>query len=187
MDTDTTIDVPATESPLLEVGTGNFDSPGRPASEAAQKSLEHEAVMELPSDVPDFPDLDLAVAKVDELGEKLQEELDKSTRDDGEGTGLHDAVAQGGAPMCPEGHTLRRMDAHDEYECDGCNVDLPNGTALFGCLPCDFSLCGGCWVDAGGPLGATKGVIIKGWRSREAERAARRMGLLPRGRQGSRR
>jgi len=49
-------------------------------------------------------------------------------------------------PTCPNTHTLSRRVADGEYECDLCSADLPSGSCFFGCVPCDYSLCGGCYV-----------------------------------------
>lgn len=49
-------------------------------------------------------------------------------------------------PVCPNAHKLERMEADADYECDACSVDVLNGTCYFGCAPCDYSLCGGCYV-----------------------------------------
>mmetsp|Transcript_22585 Transcript_22585/g.41593 ORF Transcript_22585/g.41593 Transcript_22585/m.41593 type:complete len:300 (-) Transcript_22585:37-936(-) len=54
--------------------------------------------------------------------------------------------AMGVRPCCPKMHTLERHVGHGDFECDSCHVDLPSGHMFFGCLPCDYSLCGGCYV-----------------------------------------
>jgi len=53
---------------------------------------------------------------------------------------------KGTVPGCPRGHTLERRTADGDYECDVCGVDLPEGLCFFGCGPCDYSVCGGCYV-----------------------------------------
>jgi len=58
----------------------------------------------------------------------------------------NDNLVLGTTPMCPNAHQLERMEADADYECDACSVDLLNGTCYFGCAPCDYSLCGGCYV-----------------------------------------
>mmetsp|Transcript_51977 Transcript_51977/g.121726 ORF Transcript_51977/g.121726 Transcript_51977/m.121726 type:complete len:297 (+) Transcript_51977:88-978(+) len=57
-----------------------------------------------------------------------------------------EASAMGVRPCCPNMHTLERIVAHADFECDSCSADLPSGHMFFGCEPCDYSLCGGCYV-----------------------------------------
>lgn len=52
-----------------------------------------------------------------------------------------------GAPTCPNDHALeRRVAADGDYECDVCNADICDGSCFFGCTPCDYSLCNGCYI-----------------------------------------
>eukprot|EP00929_Paragymnodinium_shiwhaense_P079232 TRINITY_DN41233_c0_g1_i1.p1 TRINITY_DN41233_c0_g1~~TRINITY_DN41233_c0_g1_i1.p1 ORF type:complete len:313 (+),score=70.66 TRINITY_DN41233_c0_g1_i1:97-1035(+) len=58
-----------------------------------------------------------------------------------------DAAVLETVPSCPSGHTLNRRVASDgDYECDVCSADMQEGTCFYGCTPCDYSLCGGCYV-----------------------------------------
>lgn len=57
-----------------------------------------------------------------------------------------DSGAKGNDPVCPAGHTLRRRVADGDYECDACSMDLSTGCCFYGCEPCDYSLCGSCYV-----------------------------------------
>merc|ERR1712151_1318735 len=45
-----------------------------------------------------------------------------------------------------EGHVLKRLEADGEFACDQCQSDINQGCCYYGCEPCDFSLCGGCYV-----------------------------------------
>mmetsp|Transcript_41637 Transcript_41637/g.130019 ORF Transcript_41637/g.130019 Transcript_41637/m.130019 type:complete len:268 (-) Transcript_41637:157-960(-) len=53
---------------------------------------------------------------------------------------------KGSVPVCPGGHALERRTADGDYECDACGIDLSAGLCYFGCGPCDYSVCGGCYV-----------------------------------------
>jgi len=57
-----------------------------------------------------------------------------------------DSGAKGNDPTCPAGHMLKRRQADGDYECDTCSVDIGAGCCFYGCEPCDYSLCGGCYV-----------------------------------------
>lgn len=57
-----------------------------------------------------------------------------------------DTGSKGADPTCPNGHTLRRRVADGDYECDACSVEVSSGCCFYGCEPCDYSLCGGCYV-----------------------------------------
>jgi len=57
-----------------------------------------------------------------------------------------DTGSKGGAPTCPDSHTLERKVAEGDYECDQCATDIQSGCCFYGCTPCDYSLCGGCYV-----------------------------------------
>mmetsp|Transcript_86943 Transcript_86943/g.221405 ORF Transcript_86943/g.221405 Transcript_86943/m.221405 type:complete len:293 (-) Transcript_86943:65-943(-) len=57
-----------------------------------------------------------------------------------------DSGTKGNDPACPEGHTLKRRVADGDFECDTCSADLASGCCFYGCEPCDYSLCGGCYV-----------------------------------------
>lgn len=57
-----------------------------------------------------------------------------------------DTGAKGADPTCPSAHTLRRDVADGAFECDLCNTDILEGCCFYGCKPCDYSLCGGCYV-----------------------------------------
>lgn len=57
-----------------------------------------------------------------------------------------DTGAKGLDPTCPINHPLRRRVADGDYECDICNVTVDAGCCFYGCEPCDYSLCGGCYV-----------------------------------------
>lgn len=57
-----------------------------------------------------------------------------------------DSGTKGNDPTCPNGHNLKRRVADGEFECDTCSVDLGAGCCFYGCEPCDYSLCGGCYV-----------------------------------------
>lgn len=67
-----------------------------------------------------------------------------------------DSGAKGNDPTCPAGHALKRRVADGDYECDTCASDLSAGSCFYGCQPCDYSLCGGCYVKlATGTMEAT--------------------------------
>jgi len=53
-----------------------------------------------------------------------------------------------GLPQCPNCHALERRSAAagEEYECDACHCDISGGACFFGCNPCDYSLCNGCYI-----------------------------------------
>jgi len=73
-----------------------------------------------------------------------------------------DTGAKGADPTCPAAHPLRRRVADGDYECDVCNATVEGGCCFYGCEPCDYALCGGCYVKlATGslPEGATPGAI----------------------------
>lgn len=57
-----------------------------------------------------------------------------------------DSGTKGNDPSCPAGHILKRRVADGDFECDTCSCDLASGCCFYGCEPCDFSLCGGCYV-----------------------------------------
>lgn len=66
----------------------------------------------------------------------------------------HDTAALEVVPTCPNSHTLNRRVADGDYECDTCQADIANGCCFYGCAPCDYSLCAGCYVKlATGTLG----------------------------------
>eukprot|EP00927_Polykrikos_kofoidii_P067342 TRINITY_DN62841_c0_g1_i1.p1 TRINITY_DN62841_c0_g1~~TRINITY_DN62841_c0_g1_i1.p1 ORF type:complete len:303 (-),score=45.79 TRINITY_DN62841_c0_g1_i1:77-985(-) len=68
-----------------------------------------------------------------------------------------DTGAKGCDPTCPKSHTLKRLVADSDFECDNCSVDISMGCCFYGCEPCDYSLCGGCYVKlATGTLEAPK-------------------------------
>lgn len=53
---------------------------------------------------------------------------------------------KGGDPTCPNLHTLKRLTADGDFECDSCHADISDGCCYYGCNPCDYSLCGSCYV-----------------------------------------
>eukprot|EP00746_Dinoflagellata_sp_MGD_P015200 gnl/MRDRNA2_/MRDRNA2_133668_c0_seq1.p1 gnl/MRDRNA2_/MRDRNA2_133668_c0~~gnl/MRDRNA2_/MRDRNA2_133668_c0_seq1.p1 ORF type:complete len:339 (-),score=76.57 gnl/MRDRNA2_/MRDRNA2_133668_c0_seq1:69-1085(-) len=55
-------------------------------------------------------------------------------------------AAENPQPICPKGHLLARTTADGTFECDTCHQDITEGTCFFGCMPCDYCLCGGCYV-----------------------------------------
>lgn len=57
------------------------------------------------------------------------------------------AAAENPTPICPKGHAIVRTTADGTFECDNCHNDITEGTCFFGCEPCDYCLCGGCYVD----------------------------------------
>lgn len=57
-----------------------------------------------------------------------------------------DTDAMGVVPTCPNSHTLVRKVADGEFECDICSCDIEGGSINFGCTPCDYSLCNGCYI-----------------------------------------
>merc|ERR1719420_2499448 len=57
----------------------------------------------------------------------------------------------GGVPVCPSGHgAMSRRVADAPYECDNCHADIPMAGCFFGCQPCDYAVCGNCYVDLAG-------------------------------------
>uniref|UniRef100_A0A7S4QSW4 Uncharacterized protein n=1 Tax=Alexandrium monilatum TaxID=311494 RepID=A0A7S4QSW4_9DINO len=66
--------------------------------------------------------------------------MGRKKKDDG------DASAMGVLPMCPNQHALQRRVADGEFECDICSTDIASGMCFFGCAPCDYSLCNGCYI-----------------------------------------
>eukprot|EP00928_Gymnodinium_smaydae_P055404 TRINITY_DN38965_c0_g1_i1.p2 TRINITY_DN38965_c0_g1~~TRINITY_DN38965_c0_g1_i1.p2 ORF type:complete len:305 (-),score=65.11 TRINITY_DN38965_c0_g1_i1:109-1023(-) len=57
-----------------------------------------------------------------------------------------DAAGMGVVPTCPMSHALMRREADGEFECDVCHTDIGQGVCYFGCTPCDYSLCNGCYI-----------------------------------------
>lgn len=58
--------------------------------------------------------------------------------------------AMGGVPVCTGCSTaLERLMAPSPYECDSCSSEIETGGLFFGCTPCDYSLCGACYVAEG--------------------------------------
>lgn len=57
-----------------------------------------------------------------------------------------DSGLKGDEPTCPQEHVLKRIQADGEFGCDQCQSDITQGCCYYGCEPCDFSLCGGCYV-----------------------------------------
>eukprot|EP00929_Paragymnodinium_shiwhaense_P027880 TRINITY_DN16267_c0_g2_i1.p2 TRINITY_DN16267_c0_g2~~TRINITY_DN16267_c0_g2_i1.p2 ORF type:complete len:291 (-),score=46.49 TRINITY_DN16267_c0_g2_i1:113-985(-) len=57
-----------------------------------------------------------------------------------------DTGLKGADPTCPQSHTLKRVAADGVFECDSCSSDIAQGCCYYGCEPCDYSLCGGCYV-----------------------------------------
>lgn len=51
-------------------------------------------------------------------------------------------------PVCAQGHNLERRVADAPYECDKCSGDIALSSCFFGCEPCDYSICGTCYVQA---------------------------------------
>lgn len=66
--------------------------------------------------------------------------MGRKKKDDG------DASAMGVLPTCPNNHALQRRVADGEFECDICSGDIASGMCFFGCSPCDYSLCNGCYI-----------------------------------------
>ncbi|CAE7328434.1 unnamed protein product [Symbiodinium pilosum] len=54
------------------------------------------------------------------------------------------AVPAHPSPTCPQGHRLAKCLASDEYECDGCSIDIGHGSTFWDCRECDYSLCVDC-------------------------------------------
>eukprot|EP00746_Dinoflagellata_sp_MGD_P000027 gnl/MRDRNA2_/MRDRNA2_100051_c0_seq1.p1 gnl/MRDRNA2_/MRDRNA2_100051_c0~~gnl/MRDRNA2_/MRDRNA2_100051_c0_seq1.p1 ORF type:complete len:350 (-),score=69.64 gnl/MRDRNA2_/MRDRNA2_100051_c0_seq1:83-1132(-) len=51
-------------------------------------------------------------------------------------------------PKCEKCNSqLERLIAPLPYECDKCQADIFRGACYFGCVPCDWSLCGACYVN----------------------------------------
>jgi len=57
-----------------------------------------------------------------------------------------DTGLKGDDPTCPQEHVLKRLTADGEFSCDACDGDISQGCCFYGCEPCDYSLCGGCYV-----------------------------------------
>lgn len=52
----------------------------------------------------------------------------------------------GTSAVCPNGHLVIRHTADGDFECDACSADISTGALYFGCGPCDYSLCSGCYI-----------------------------------------
>ena len=51
-----------------------------------------------------------------------------------------------GTASCFEGHALEKRLAEDAgYECDSCCQDIPTGSRLYDCRPCDYTMCQKCF------------------------------------------
>eukprot|EP00746_Dinoflagellata_sp_MGD_P001358 gnl/MRDRNA2_/MRDRNA2_102547_c0_seq1.p1 gnl/MRDRNA2_/MRDRNA2_102547_c0~~gnl/MRDRNA2_/MRDRNA2_102547_c0_seq1.p1 ORF type:complete len:345 (-),score=58.34 gnl/MRDRNA2_/MRDRNA2_102547_c0_seq1:158-1192(-) len=56
--------------------------------------------------------------------------------------------AEGQTAVCDHcSGPLERLMADGPFECDKCSGEIFLGGCFFGCLPCDFSLCGTCYVN----------------------------------------
>ena len=64
-------------------------------------------------------------------------------------SGSHLSKASKPSPQpgkCAKNHTLRRASAEEGLSCDACNRALHCGDTIWCCEPCDYALCGGCYV-----------------------------------------
>lgn len=65
----------------------------------------------------------------------------------------------GNAPTCRKRHGMELKVAIGDYECDACKEDVKDGSSYYGCAPCDYSVCCGCYVKLA--AGETQNVISK--------------------------